>query len=110
MPSPGDVDPLRRVVVADVTALFDQAFDPSVTAFAPVAVTGALTTAIYASLRGHGFRVGTYPLASLLNCEVTTLADRQYLVTVTAGPVRYTRLWIVDGATAYAGGPWTRSE
>ncbi len=110
MPSPGDVDPLRRAVVTDVTSLFDQAFDPTVVAFAPVAVTGALTTAIYASLRGHGFRVGAYPAASLLDCEVTALADRHYLVTVTAGPVRYTRLWIVDGATAYAGGPWTRSE
>ncbi|UPG85915.1 hypothetical protein L2Y94_00685 [Luteibacter aegosomatis] len=111
MPSPGDMDPLRREIVNDVTGLLVVEFDPTVIALQPVSSQGALRSALHASLRDRGYRMGsTYPDAQAFDCEVIPLWDNQYLVRVVVGRHRLSRLWIANGTHAYGGGAWTRGQ
>lgn len=111
MPSPADADPLRREIVNDVTGLLVVEFDPTVTVLQPTSSEGALRSALHASLRDRGYRMGsTYPGALAFDCEVIPMADNQYLVRVVVGRSRLSRLWLMDGMHAYGGGAWTRGE
>lgn len=110
-PSPAETDPLRRGIVNDVVGLMSVEFDPAVIALQPMSSEGALRSALHASLRDRGFRVGpAYPDAQAFDCEVITMPGNNYLVRVVVGSSHLSRLWVVSGSHAYEGGAWTRSQ
>ncbi len=107
-----DRDPLRRAVVEDVSEGMSHVFEASETVLAPSRpVTGAFDTALMAALRGKGFRVeASHGRGDAFDCRVDLLEGSMYRVTVHVGKTTLSRLWVLDGATAYPGGAWARRE
>lgn len=110
--SMADHDPLRRAVVEDVTDGMSHVFDASGTVLVRSRPsTGAFDAALMAALRGKGFRVGVETGdGESFDCQVDPLEGTMYRVTVRVGKTELSRLWVLDGATAYSGGAWTRRE
>lgn len=110
--SMADRDPLRRAVVEDVadgmSRLFDAASTPLV---APRATGGPFDSALRAALRGKGFSLEAFGGQGVaFDCKVYLLEGSMYRVTVHIGKTELTRVWVVEGAAAYAGGAWVRRE
>jgi len=110
--SAADRDPLRHAVVEDVAEGMSRAFEASETVIEPSrAVTGSFDIALMAALRNRGFRVNTPPgHGQSFDWRVEPLEGMMYRVTVSVGKTELSRLWVLDGAVAYAGGAWTRRE
>ena len=107
-----DVDPLRRAVVEDVVEAMGDAYVPSVTALAPTrAPDGAFDNALHAALRAKGYTVSPVGGRGVaFNCVVDAIGDTMYRVNVRIGTSTLSRLWVLKGNDAYAGGAWSRRE
>ena len=110
--SMADRDPLRRAVVEDVADGMSRIFEAAETTLAPSrAVTGAFDAALIAALRQKGFPVvASVSRGQAFDCSVDPLEGSMYRVTVHVGKTELSRLWVLDGADAYAGGAWARRE
>lgn len=107
-----DRDPLRRAIVEDVADAMNRILETANTALVPSRpTTGAFGSALMAALRGKGFRVeAPTGRGEVFDCRVEPLDGSTYRLTVHVGKVELSRLWVLDGATAYAGGAWARRE
>lgn len=109
--SAADVDPLRREVVADVVAGLSDIYEPTDTVLVPVRpMSGAFATALLAALRAKGFTVREGGSGERFDSHVDPLEGRMYRVVTTVDKTVLSRLWVLNGATAYPGGEWTRRE
>lgn len=110
--SMADHDPLRRAVVADVVEGLSDVFDPASTPLWPArAMSGAFDSALLAALRAQGFPIETTPdRGAAFDCHVDPVEGTLYRVTARVGKSTLSRLWVLDGAKAYAGGAWARRE
>jgi hypothetical protein len=107
-----DRDPLRRAVVEDVADGMSRLFEVADTTLVPSRVmTGSFDAALMAALRAKGFPVATSAgRGKAFDCRVDPLEGNMYRVTVHVGHTELSRLWVLDGATAYSGGAWARRE
>jgi hypothetical protein len=107
-----DVDPLRREVVADVVNGLSDIYEPTGTVLVPARpLTGAFGSALLAALRAKGFVVRDAGApGERFDCRVEPLEGNMYRVTTTVDKTLLSRLWVLDGATAYPGGAWARRE
>ena len=110
--STADRDPLRRAVVEDVADGMSRIFEVADTTLVPSRpMTGAFDAALMAALRQKGFPVGaSVGRGEAFDCRVDPLEGLMYRVTVHVGKTELSRLWVLDGANAYAGGAWARRE
>ena len=110
--SVADADPLRKAVVDDVTRVLDAIELPKTMVLIPVRRTAsAFDVALVASLRAAGRRMGDDSSSgSRFDARVLPVEGTMYRVTVLVGTVTLSRLWVLDGANAYAGGAWARRE
>ena len=107
-----DRDPLRRAVVEDVADGMSRIFDAPETILAPSRIMmGPFDAALLAALRAKGFPVpASVGRGEAFDCRVDPLEGSTYRVTVRVGRTELSRLWVLDGATAYSGGAWARRE
>jgi hypothetical protein len=110
--SMADRDPLRRAVVADVVLGLSEVFDPASTPLVLVRQRGgAFDTALFAAMRARGFPMQVAPgRGQDIDCRVDPVEGTMYRVTARVGKTTLSRLWVLDGARAYAGGAWARRE
>jgi hypothetical protein len=107
-----DADPLRRAIVEDVVEAMSGAYAPSLTALALThAADGAFENALHAALRAKGYTVSPVGGRGVaFNCSVDAMGDTMYRVNVRVGTSTLSRLWVLKGNDAYAGGAWSRRE
>jgi|GEM_PF-3081408 len=106
-----DTDPLRREVVADVVAGLSEVYAPDATVLVPARpMSGAFATALLAALRAKGFTVRNSGGGERFDSRVDPLEGNMYRVVTTVDKTVFSRLWVLDGTTAYPGGAWTRRE
>lgn len=107
-----DRDPLRRAVVDDVAEGMGQIFEAANTTLIPSrTMSGSFDTALVAALRRKGFRIESSPSqGEVFDCRVDPIEGLMYRVTVHVGKSELSRLWVLDGSSAYAGGAWVRRE
>jgi len=109
--SAADTDPLRREVVADVAAGLSDIYEPDATVLVPARpMSGAFGTALLAALRAKGFTVRDSGSGERFDSRVDPLEGNLYRVVTTVEKTVLSRLWVLDGTTAYPGGEWTRRE
>ena len=110
--SMADRDPLRQAVVADVVEGLSEVFDPASTPLVPAHPPGgAFDTALAAAMRARGFPMDVAPgRGKDFDCRVDPVEGSMYRVTARVGKTTLSRLWVLDGADAYAGGAWARRE
>ena len=109
--SAADTDPLRRAVVADIVAGVSEVYESGATVLVPARpMPGSFGTALLAALRAKGFVVMETGAGERFDSRVDPLEGNLYRVVVTVDKTTLSRLWVLDGATAYAGGDWTRRE
>ncbi|WP_198148872.1 hypothetical protein [Luteibacter yeojuensis] len=110
--SVADGDPLRTAVVTDIVETMIAMYAPGVTPLAPArAMGGPFETALLGALRGRGYDVLITPgRGAAFDCHVDVLEGPVYRVVVSVGDSRLSRLWVVKGGEAYAGGAWAYRE
>lgn len=110
--SVADNDPLRRAIVTDVVAVLSEVYETPATALVPVRpMVGSFDSALFAALRDKGFAVReANGVGDRFDSRVDVLEGNMYRVAVTVGTTTLSRVWVLDGANAYAGGAWTRRE
>lgn len=109
--SAADLDPLRREVVVDVVAGLSDIYEPTATVLVPARpMSGAFDTALLAALRAKGFTVREGGSGERFDSHIDPLEGRMYRVVTTVDKTVLSRLWVLNGATAYPGGDWTRRE
>jgi hypothetical protein len=111
-PSAADIDPLRRAIVHDIVQALDEMAVPKGSVLVPTRrMAGRFDADLHAALRAAGYVVvATKGAGSRFDATVNGVEGSMYRVTVSMGKSTLSRLWVLDGASAYAGGAWARRE
>jgi hypothetical protein len=111
-PSVADMDPLRSAVIDDVVRVLEEIDLPIGTVLVPTRpMAGRFDADLQASLRSAGYVVVSDKGAGKpFDASVISVAGAMHRVTVSIGKVTLSRLWVLDGTTAYTAGAWASRE
>jgi len=106
-----DNDPLLHAIVADVSAGIGDVYEAGETILIPTrAMTGTFNNALIAALRQQGFTFRADGEGEPFDCRVDVFDGPIYRVEARVGETTLSRLWVLNGADAYSGGAWARTE
>ncbi|SEW28474.1 hypothetical protein [Luteibacter sp. 329MFSha] len=106
-----DNDPLLHAIVADVSDGIGEVYEASETILIPTrAMTGTFNNTLINALRDRGFTFRADGIGEPFDCRVDVFEGPIYRVEAHVGTTTLSRLWVLNGADAYSGGSWARTE